>query len=62
MSEFVKSNNLTTRTFQLEDRISEFLSSEHSEHQMSEVESKAADSIFKNFSAANEKYQTFSAT
>lgn len=51
MPEFVKPDNLTTRTFQLEDHISEFLSSDHNESQMNEVERKAADSIFKTFSA-----------
>lgn len=37
MSEFVKFDNLTVRTFQLEDHISEFLSSEHNDYQMNEV-------------------------
>lgn len=34
MSEFVKSDNLTTITLQLEDHISEFLSSQHNKRQM----------------------------
>lgn len=42
MSEFVKSDNLTTRTLQLEDHISEVLSSQHNKCQMNEVEEKAA--------------------
>lgn len=37
MSEFVKFDNLTVRTFQLEDHISELLSSEHNDYQMNEV-------------------------
>lgn len=56
MPEFVKPNNLTTRTFQLEDHISEFLSSDHNESQMSEVERKAAESIFITFSAEKSCY------
>lgn len=55
MPEFVKPYNLTTRPFQLEDHISEFLGSDHSESQINEVERKAADSIFKTFSAAKKK-------
>lgn len=49
MPEFVKPDNLKTRTFQLEDHISEFLTSDHNDSRMNEVERKAADSIFKTF-------------
>lgn len=62
MSKFVKSKNVTTRTFQLEDHISEFLISECNDYQMNEVERKTADTIFENFSAANKNNQTFNAT
>lgn len=55
MPEFLKPNNLTTRTFQLEDHISEFLSSDHNEYQMNKVKRKAAGSIFKTLSAARKK-------
>lgn len=62
---FVKSKNVTIRTFQLEDHVSEFLSSELIDYQMNEIERKAADIIFKNFSAAkknNNNNRTFNAT
>lgn len=48
MSEFVKSDNPTTRTLQLEVHISEFFSSQNNKCQMK----KDSDRVFKNVSAA----------